>query len=224
MKLEKKTGYHHGNLRQSIIHAVALIAQKKRSLDFQLKEIADLVGTSQPAIYKHFTGKKELLTEVAVAGYQIQTEFREKALKKISSNPLARIMAIARSYIKFAQHYPGYFLLIKSLETKEMLSSKRYLSMRKKTIHIVRTTVKDCIDKGYFEPIDLSVAVAALNSAIYGLVHLYTNGQLKILTKSINQKEEVVNQVLDLYYKSVLSESGRLAYKELKNVKTQILV
>ncbi|HFC30515.1 MAG TPA: TetR/AcrR family transcriptional regulator, partial [Oceanospirillales bacterium] len=68
MKLEKKTGYHHGNLRQSIIHAVALIAQKKRSLDFQLKEIADLVGTSQPAIYKHFTGKKELLTEVAVAG------------------------------------------------------------------------------------------------------------------------------------------------------------
>ena len=53
-RVRKKTGYHHGDLRNAIIEAVAKLIAKSHSLDFQLKEVGKMVGTSVPAIYRHF--------------------------------------------------------------------------------------------------------------------------------------------------------------------------
>ncbi|MCA8894523.1 MAG: helix-turn-helix transcriptional regulator, partial [Amphiplicatus sp.] len=60
-EIQKKTGYYHGNLRNAIIDAVAQLIGERRSAQFQLKDVAALVGTSQPAIYKHFDSKQALL-------------------------------------------------------------------------------------------------------------------------------------------------------------------
>ncbi len=216
MKPIKKTSYHHGDLRQSIINAVAHLIREKKGLNFQLKEVAELVGTSQPAIYKHFDGKKELLTEVAVAGYQLQTKFREDSLAKVSKNPLAQMKSIGQSYLEFAQKYPGYFLLIKNLETKEILSSKRYLAERQKTIKIITSTTQKCISEGLFISVDLQVALTALNAAVIGLAHLYITGQTSLLSTDKINMQEFLAQVLDLHISSLLSEKGKQAYAKLK--------
>lgn len=216
MKPVKKTSYHHGNLKQSIINAVAQLIQEKRGLNFQLKEVAQLVGTSQPAIYKHFDGKKELLTEVAVSGYQLQTKLREKSLSSTADHPLAHIKSIGQSYLKFAQEYPGYFLLIKNLETKEILLSKRYLAERQKTIKIITATAQKCINKGLFIPVDMQVALTALNAAVVGLANLYITGQTLSLSKDEISIQEFLGAVLDLHISSLLSEKGKQAYQNLK--------
>ncbi|HRX73173.1 MAG TPA: helix-turn-helix domain-containing protein [Hyphomonas sp.] len=72
--LRKKAGYHHGDLRNAIMEAVANLIAKNRSLDFQLKDVAEMVGTSTPAIYRHFESKQSLLVETAIAGYEIQKQ------------------------------------------------------------------------------------------------------------------------------------------------------
>ena len=216
MKPVKKTKYHHGDLRQSIINAVAQLIKEKKGLNFQLKEVAELVGTSQPAIYKHFDGKKELLTEVAVAGYQLQTKFREKSLSQTENHPLAKIKSIGQSYLEFAQRYSGYFLLIKNLETKEILLSKRYLAERQKTIKIITSTTQDCISDGLFIPVDLQVALTALNAAVIGLAHLYITGQTSLLSTDKISVQDFLEQVLDLHISSLLSEKGRQEYKNIK--------
>jgi len=48
-EIQKKAGYHHENLRNAIIEAVAQLIGEGRSAQFQLKDVAALVGTSQPA-------------------------------------------------------------------------------------------------------------------------------------------------------------------------------
>ena len=216
MKPIKKTNYHHGDLRQSIINAVAQLIREKKGLNFQLKEVAELVGTSQPAIYKHFDGKKELLTEVAVVGYQLQSKFREESLQQVGSNPLAQMKSIGHSYLDFAQNYSGYFLLIKNLETKEILSSKRYLAERKKTIKTITLITQRCINEGLFISVDLQIALTALNAAVIGLAHLYITGQTSLLSTDKINMQDFLGQVLDLHISSLLSEKGKQAYAKLK--------
>ena len=216
MKPIKKTNYHHGDLRQSIINAVAQLIREKKGLNFQLKEVAELVGTSQPAIYKHFDGKKELLTEVAVVGYQLQSKFREESLQQVGANPLAQMKSIGHSYLEFAQNYSGYFLLIKNLETKEILSSKRYLAEREKTIKTITSITHRCIKEGLFISVDLQIALTALNAAVIGLAHLYITGQTSLLSTDKINMQEFLGQVLDLHISSLLSEKGKQAYAKLK--------
>jgi AcrR family transcriptional regulator len=216
MKPVKKTSYHHGNLRESIINAVAQLIKEKRGLNFQLKEVAELVGTSQPAIYKHFDSKKALLTEVAVAGYQLQAKLRDKALESIKGSPLAKMKAIGRSYMDFAQNYPGYFLLIKNLETKEILSSKRYLAVRKKTIDVIHSTTIQCMDEGLFVQMDLQLAVTTLNAAVYGLAHLYITNQMSMISTKEISTHDFLEMVIDLHIKSLLSEKGQIEFEKIK--------
>ncbi len=216
MKPVKKSNYHHGNLRQSIINAVAHLIKAKNGLNFQLKEVAELVGTSQPAIYKHFNGKKELLTEVAVAGYQLQTKYREESLARTPNNPLAQMKSIGQSYLQFAQKFPGYFLLIKNLETKEILSSKRYLAERQKTIKAITTTTQKCMSEGLFITVDLQVALTALNAAVIGLAHLYITGQTSLLSTDKISIQDFLDKVLELHISSLLSQKGKQAYAKLK--------
>jgi AcrR family transcriptional regulator len=212
MKPVKKSSYHHGNLRQSIIDAVAHLIRKKKGLNFQLKEIALLVGTSQPAIYKHFNGKKDLLTEVAVEGYQIQSDLREQAINNASDSPLAKVKAVGYSYFDFAQNYPGYFLLIKNLETKEILSSKRYLELRKKTIDRVHTLTQQCMDEKIFIKKDLILLVVALNAVVYGLAHMHITGQIGVFSENLADNQKFYRQVLDIHISALLTEKGKIEF------------
>lgn len=212
----KKTSYHHGNLRQSIIDTVADLIKENKSTNFKLKEVSELVGTSQPAIYKHFAGKKELLTEVAVVGYQLQSEFRENALKKIGTSPLAQLKSVGESYINFAQTHSGYFLLIKNLETKEILSSKRYLAERKKTTKRIVQITRKCIELGLFIDIEIELAGTVLNASAIGLAHLYVTGQIEVTTKNHINDRNFYKQIFELHISSLLSEKGKIAFSKLK--------
>lgn len=215
MKPVKKTSYHHGDLRQSIINAVALLIKEKKGINFQLKEVAELVGTSQPAIYKHFDGKKELLTEVAVAGYKLQSEFREKSLKEANDSPLAQLMSVGESYINFARTHSGYFLLIKNLETKEILSSIRYLAERAKTVKRIEEITRNCITQGLFIDIEIELAGTALNASAIGLAHLIITGQIEVTSQSFLNDRTFYKQVFELHVTSLLSDKGKIAFRKL---------
>ena len=123
-RVRKKAGYHHGDLRNSIIDAVSTLIAKSHSLDFQLKEVAKMVGTSVPALYRHFESKQDLLVETAIAGYVLQENYRNYALDHAGDNVLWKLLAVGYAYVHFARSHPGYFLLMKSMETDEILSSE----------------------------------------------------------------------------------------------------
>ena len=139
----KKSGYHHGDLRTSIIDAVAQLIGENKGLGFHLKDVAKLVGTSQPAIYKHFEGKKALLVETAVKGYQLQKQFRDHAISRSGGSPLAKLLAIGHAYVHFSRAHSGYFLLMKNLETEEILSSKRYVAEQNSVLALVSGLIQE---------------------------------------------------------------------------------
>ena len=211
----KKSAYHHGDLRTSIIDAVAQLIGKSNSLNFHLKEVANLVGTSQPAIYKHFESKKSLLVETAIKGYELQKRFRDHALNQAQGTPLAKVLAVFYAYVHFSTEYPGYFLLMKNLETDEILSSKRYLAEQNRVLELVTSLIAECIDEGLFEPMDIQLAMTVLQSSAYGLAHLYLTGQIKRIAPESHNDPHFAEQAIQQSIRSLLSSEGQ---KQLQNL------
>ena len=210
-RVRKKAGYHHGDLRNSIIDAVSTLIAKSHSLDFQLKEVAKMVGTSVPAIYRHFESKQDLLVETAIAGYVLQENYRSYALDHAGDNVLWKLLAVGYAYVHFARSHPGYFLLMKSMETDEILSSKTYQAQREKTISLMDELVSTCIREGYFIEAERDLVVAALQAAAFGIANLYTADQLRYVAPALVGQQNIVSRLFKISIRAVLSEKGMRA-------------
>jgi AcrR family transcriptional regulator len=207
--IQKKSAYHHGDLRNSIIEAVSQLIDQRKSLDFQLKDVALLVGTSTPAIYRHFSSKQDLLVGTAVAGYESQKAFRTHALDQCATSPLARLLSIGYAYVHFAKECPGFYLLMKNLETDEILSSEKYQKERDEGLSLVRSLVQECIDTGLFVEIDTDLAMASLQATAFGLAHLYLGNQVAYVAPSLLGDRDLVSKVFAIAMRSLLSEKGQ---------------
>lgn len=207
-RVRKKAGYHHGDLRNAIIEAVAALIAKSHSLDFQLKEVGKMVGTSVPAIYRHFESKQDLLVETAVAGYVLQENYRTYAIEQADGMALSRLLAVGYAYVHFARSHPGYFLLMKSMETEEILSSETYQAQRKKTIQLMNDLATECFDAGYFIDVEMDLVLATLQAAAFGIANLYTADQLRYVAPSLIGQDDLVARLFRISIRAVLSEEG----------------
>jgi AcrR family transcriptional regulator len=213
-EVRKKRAYHHGDLRNSIIGAVAALIGEQRSPNIQLRDVAERVGTSQPAIYKHFESKQHLLVEVAIAGYDLQKQFRDRALALARPSPLHGLLAIGIAYIRFSQLYPGYFLLMKTFETAEILSSPRYQAQREETLEVFGGLVEACFEQGLFRPVGFELAMATLQTAAFGLAHLYIGGQMEFVAPTIHDDPELAGQVYCLSFAGLMTPAGHRLLEE----------
>lgn len=104
-----KRGYHHGNLRQALVEAALRLIEEKGPQGFTLSEAAKAVDVTPAAVYRHFTGREELIAEVARQGYDIFAALMEFAYNGGKPTALAAFEATGRAYLAFARKYPGHY-------------------------------------------------------------------------------------------------------------------
>ena len=105
-----KQGYHHGNLRQALVEAALTLIARNGPTGFTLSEAAKAADVTPAAVYRHFTGRDELLAEVARQGYDIFAALMEYAYAGGKPTALAAFEATGRAYMAFARKYPGHYM------------------------------------------------------------------------------------------------------------------
>ena len=105
-----KRGYHHGNLRQALVEAALGLIAQTGPQGFTLSEAAKVADVTPAAVYRHFTGRDELLAEVARQGYDIFAALMEFAYNNGQPSALAAFEATGRAYLAFARKYPGHYM------------------------------------------------------------------------------------------------------------------
>lgn len=65
----KASSYHHGNLRAALILMARDALKMTLPEKIHLKALAQQLGVSQPAPYRHFSGREALMTAVASDGF-----------------------------------------------------------------------------------------------------------------------------------------------------------
>ena len=105
-----KRGYHHGNLRQALIEAALKLVAEKGPNGFTLSEAAKAADVTPAAVYRHFSGRDEILVEIARQGYEIFGALMEYAYDEGRPSALAAFEATGRAYLAFARKYPGHYI------------------------------------------------------------------------------------------------------------------
>ena len=83
----RREPYHHGDLRNALLQAALQLVQEKRSIHFSLRDLAERVGVTQLASYRHFTDFDELLSTLWRDGFDAVTVTSSLVDQPMSSVP-----------------------------------------------------------------------------------------------------------------------------------------
>lgn len=108
--MNKRTSYHHGNLRQALVEATLSLITERGPQGFTLAEAARQAGVSAAAPYRHFKGREDLISEAARQGYILFGDLLEHAYDGGKPTPLSAFYKVGRAYLAFAKRHPGYYI------------------------------------------------------------------------------------------------------------------
>ena len=94
-------------VRERLIVATARELAEQQGWDaVTTRRLAERIEYSQPVLYSHFRGKREIIGAVALEG---ATEMAAaiRAASAAVDDPRARVTALARAYLDFAAHNPA---------------------------------------------------------------------------------------------------------------------
>jgi AcrR family transcriptional regulator len=100
--------YHHGDLKQELIHNGLLLLNKEGIEGFSLRKVASMCGVSHNAPYKHFKDKDALINGIIK---EVWKEFYIALLEvtEIHTNdPKLQIVEMGKAYVKFMVENPEY--------------------------------------------------------------------------------------------------------------------
>src|ERR1700756_4423963 len=109
--MKDDSSYHHGDLHAALVKAAAAEVERGGYENLSLRELAESLGVSRAAPYRHFTDRRALLAAVAADGFERLTAAYRKATSS-GKTPRARLAAAGRGYLQFAAERPQTFRLM----------------------------------------------------------------------------------------------------------------
>ncbi len=125
---ERRTTYHHGDLRDRLLEVVRDLVEAHGSEGFSVAEAARRAGVSTAAPYKHFKDRTDLLNALVSAAMDRMAARMAKGRDRFSPGTYESVAGIGQAYIDFAKEEPGIFRLMFGLteghEDEEVLQQK----------------------------------------------------------------------------------------------------
>lgn len=170
-----KRSYHHGNLREALLEAVAEQVRDSGVESVSLRETARRAGVSHAAPAHQIGNKLGLMTAFAAQGQErLGVELRA-ALERADGNPLERLMALVSAYARFGVDHREHFAVMSRLD----LIDDRVPGLDdagQANFDLLLSAVTQCQREGWRDdedPVEVSVLVWA---SVHGLVELWLRG------------------------------------------------
>ena len=160
-------------LRPQILDAdEALLLGGADEQGVSMRAVAEAVGVTPPAIYRHFADKDELLLEVCERRF-VEFDLSIEAAGAAADTPLAALRLRAEAYVRFGLTHPEHYriLFLKGPGGVERRAADRGGAGRRAFEHLV-AAVQAALDSGALRPGDATVLAIGLWSALHGLTAL----------------------------------------------------
>ncbi|MGB7262271.1 MAG: TetR/AcrR family transcriptional regulator [Albidovulum sp.] len=171
-----KQGYHHGNLRQALIDAALKLIEKQSPQGFSLSDAAKSAGVTPAAVYRHFSGRDELIAEIARQGFEIFADLMDHAYNGGKPTALSAFEATGRAYLAFARKFPGHYMAM--FESGISLNANPDLARASDRARMVFSRAAEALSQHI--PVDKRPPASMFSAHIWamshGVVELYTRG------------------------------------------------
>ena len=176
MRAKKKSGYHHGDLRRTLLD-VSLAVIDRHGVDaLNLRELAIRAGVSSGAPYHHFADRETLLAAIAEEGF---SHLENAMIRERDTGPqdaTSRLAALGRAYVSFATTHRGYFRVM--FRDLSRVGSAQLMEAKPRAFLLLHEAMEDCQRSGVAPKGDLQPLVLTAWSAVHGVATLWIDNAL----------------------------------------------
>jgi AcrR family transcriptional regulator len=147
---------------------------------FSMRTLAERVGISAPAIYRHFEDKDALLATLIDSSFSTFSSYLVRALS--GATPLERFRRSGEAYFAFALENARAYRLMFLTDCRQLgllRISKEIDERAGGTFLFLVDRVRECIDSGVFVKDDPTQVALWVWSQVHGLASLWLLGQLE---------------------------------------------
>lgn len=178
-----KENYHHGDLKQELIHNGLLLINKAGIEGFSLRKVASMSGVSHNAPYKHFKDKDALIHEII---REVTKKFYYALLavtEMYANDPTLQIIEMGKAYVKFMVENPEYlkFMFLTDISYPVRIEDDQFCSYKDSPFGVFKES-----SERYFKKINLNNdAYMQKTLTMWSMVHGIA---ILIIKKSIEYK------------------------------------
>lgn len=169
---QKRREQQKEDLRRAILKAAGDQFLKHGYEGFSMRRIAEQIGYSPGTIYLYFDKKDDLLRALANEGFGDFSRTLEAAYAS-TDDPLERMVALGRGYIRFGLENPAFYRLI-FMERPDFFVHEAFENAPnwEGAFHIWRNILEDAIRAGKIRADDPLKTSDAIWSVLHGIVAL----------------------------------------------------
>ena len=193
-EIQKKSGYHHGNLKQALIDASIKVLEEEGIEALSLRRSAREANVSQAAPYSHFRDKRDLLAATAEVGFQrLALKMVEDAIG--TKTVLERLEKLSLSYINFAMENQALFYLMFGREIGNISDYPTLAMTAGKGYALISGAISNYYTENKITDKDPKAVTASIWGMVHGLASLLVDQKLKIENIEADTQEEFVQKI-----------------------------
>jgi AcrR family transcriptional regulator len=181
-RVQSARGYHHGDLRRSLIAAALELLAEEQNWTFSLREVARRANVSHNAPYNHFADKRDLLAEIAASGFRTLRDRMKASIANVDRADVA-LVNTGVVYVRFGLENPAFYRLMfgSVLGGSEKDRPEVYVSAANEAKAVLVDVIERGARAGVFPGLRADpkhVAIAALSawSTVHGFTMLVIDG------------------------------------------------
>lgn len=172
MSVRERKERERANRHQLIVSTARELAESDGWDAVTTRRLAERIEYSQPVLYSHFRGKREILGAVALEGFaELTCALRAAASKGPAGR--ATVAALARTYTGFATDNPALYDAMFSLDNGLPFAEETTPAPLQEAFGVLRDHLAD-----HAHPDEPGLFVEAFWAALHGLVTLTRAGRL----------------------------------------------
>jgi len=167
-------------LKALILQAARKLFVEKGIEQTTIRNIAHEIEYSVGTVYVYYKDKNDILHDLHTQGFK-QLGGELKVLFHVT-NPMERLKALGRAYLRFAMENPDmYDLMFNMKAPMDFLESvhKEDWNEGKGTFDVLRSTVNQCMENGHFNGHSLQPLSFAIWSTVHGMASLHISQRIK---------------------------------------------
>ncbi|MDO3386585.1 TetR/AcrR family transcriptional regulator [Gilvimarinus sp. SDUM040013] len=178
----RKSTYHHGNLRESLLAAALALLETDSLEALSLRSLAKRVGVSPTAVYSHFADKVELLVDIRTLGFRQLSEHLSTALScEPDASGERRVRLLGMSYMSFAVLKPNLFDVLFSWSPDLERLKPECIEAGVDSVDVLRQAIIGMLTENGLPASDYIASVGSLSSwsLVHGLTMLVKTGSIE---------------------------------------------
>jgi AcrR family transcriptional regulator len=189
-----KSTYHHGNLAKVLVEAALKLVEQGGAEAVSLRDLAQSLGVSRAAPYRHFPDRDALLATVAARGFEDLIVLYENALAS-PGDGRAKLSAAGRAFYDFATQRPGlYRLMFESDFLNRTPPPAVLIAPAEKSYRLVLQAVAGAYPEA--DQAEVKIRTLIMTSTSHGFLSLDHVGRFKPFMYEPLSHEEMVKAVM----------------------------